>query len=227
MSVLARSLERRQHGTLLLEIGIAMLVLCVLASTSFSALQSADTHRKRQTTELQLERIKKSVLAFVLVNRRLPCPDLMGTGLEGNGSTACPPGATVGGVPFRTLGIELPPLATDQSLRYGVFRRFPDADLGNPPAGAAGIGAAAALRLASAAALVGSVAAQPGVPAMDSTGHAVDCAASLDAPAFVISWGSASEVGAGLCFPVPYRDPGALAMVSRTEFSGWAVQHVR
>lgn len=206
------------RGALLVDVAMALVVTGVLAAVSLGTFTDVFRARKSSADVELLLRAKQAVLQFALRNERLPCPDTSGTGYEGNGS-ACS-GASYGALPVHALGLELPKLNSTEVLRYGVFRVPPNADLG---AGAVvqSLSAGAGLMRLASGMLAASPSGQPYVPAMDPSGHADDCSATGDAPAFVIAIGAKEALGADACFPVPMPAQGAQIAVGRSEMAGW------
>lgn len=128
---------RRAGGFTLVELAITVSIIGVLSLVVSSAYFSIAEVRARALAQGQAEVARQAVRAFMLKNKRLPCPDLSAGGnggREGYGGT-CPSDAQVGWLPYESLGLALPvPLAR---MRYAVSRAAAeDADLVEPVGGA-------------------------------------------------------------------------------------------
>lgn len=214
----------RARGALLVDVAVALVVTGLLAAVSLGTFTDVFRARKSSGDAALLLRARQAVLQFALRNERLPCPDTSGSGYEGDGS-ACA-GAAYGALPVHALGLDLPKLGRAEVLRYGVFRAPPQADLA---AGAAvrNLSAGAGLVQLARGMLAAPPDGQPYVPAMDGAGHAGDCRAAGDAPAFVIAIGDRDVLGTDACFPVPLPGQGAQLAVGRSEMAGWIYSKFR
>ncbi|MGI4779268.1 MAG: hypothetical protein ACRYGA_14340 [Janthinobacterium lividum] len=215
-------MRTKQAGSMLLEVAASVAVLGLLAATSFGVLRDVDQARQGRAAADLAQQAKQRVLEFALANGRLPCPDLTGSGAEGDATGACPFAQSVGLLPTRTLGMDgVSAQASDRHLRYGISRTAPDADLG--ASASAGIPDPATRLLARAerAAAHPSTASQPYVPKTDALGLARNCQAPGDNPAFVIAVGVREELGVAACFPMPDPTRNASTFMGRHELVGW------
>lgn len=99
-----------------------MAVVGVLGMIVTSGYSDFAQVRARARAQGEAEVARQAVRAFVLKNKRLPCPDLSGNGngaREGNAG-ACPAGAQVGWLPYESLGLLRPD--RDARIRYAVSR---------------------------------------------------------------------------------------------------------
>jgi type II secretory pathway pseudopilin PulG len=211
----------KARGALMVELAMTIAVLGVLAMISFGTFGDVESGRRTRDAANAVRAARQAVLDFARVHGRLPCPDLSGSGGEGDASGACPPGANFGRLPAHALGLEDAVLPGTQALRYGVARPTPDSDLSSRAPASEPDAARRFMALAERAAGLGAVAGQPYIPAVDAAGRATDCATQDSRPAFVISAGDVEHLGDSSCFPVPPGDHGALAAMGRLELVGW------
>lgn len=199
--------RRRESGALLLEVGLVLLIVGVLAVGTFE-LQSA--MRKRQlnkSADHVLQSVDAAVRTFTVRQRRLPCPDTAGSGVEAGGNSGC--AALTGGVPYVTLGLEIPQLSQGQVLRYGVSGAMFPSD---------GPQFLARARQASLAAAN----ADPYVAGPDASQFFATCGQVAFRPAYALMWmppGVASPDP--LCFRESQNGEMGLLAVGRAEFLGW------
>lgn len=96
---------------------LAMGLLAYVVTAGYSnAAAVQDRDRARQSAES----LREALRAFALRNGRLPCPDTGGAGWEGDASGACAEGVEAGWLPYRSLGLDVPPDALRAA--YGVYR---------------------------------------------------------------------------------------------------------
>lgn len=116
--------SRCQSGFSMLELAMVLVVLGLVTVLLVNFLGTATRERRELASADLLTRADDALLAYAMINSRLPCPAADGSGLED-----CS-GAQVGRLPFRTLGL---PDASARNMRYGVLRRAAsrkqDADL--------------------------------------------------------------------------------------------------
>lgn len=105
---------RRQHGFSLVELAVVLVVLGLVTLLLVRFLGTAMRERHEVASRSLLTRADDALLAFAMVNSRLPCPDGDGDGDEDCGS------GQLGQLPFRALGL---PDANARRIRYGVLRR--------------------------------------------------------------------------------------------------------
>lgn len=103
-----------QRGFSLLELAVVLVVLGVVAILLVQFLGTASQERQEIAKRNLLTRADDALLAYAMVNSRLPCPASNGSGLED-----CAAGQ-VGKLPFKTIGL---PDASARRIRYGVLRR--------------------------------------------------------------------------------------------------------
>lgn len=114
----------RSGGFSLVELAVVLVILGVISMVLLQFLGVASQERRETASRDLLTRADDALLAFAMVNSRLPCPAVAGAGVED-----CS-GSQVGTLPYRTLGL---PDANARKIRYGVLRRSAsrkiDADL--------------------------------------------------------------------------------------------------
>lgn len=108
-----------QAGWSLIEMTAVLAVVGLLAWSGAAALDQAEISRSRAQAQQWGETLRDRLRSFALQNRRLPCPDVVGQGWEGDSSGSCT-AATTGWLPYRTLGMDLP--APGLRAAYAVFR---------------------------------------------------------------------------------------------------------
>jgi len=99
-----RIARRRWRGFTLLEVAIVVLILGLLLGGMLVPLSVQRENRERAETQASLDEIKEALYGFVLVNRRLPCPDTDGDGTEDRSGGTC--SQAVGVVPWADLGVK-------------------------------------------------------------------------------------------------------------------------
>ena len=112
-----------QSGFSMVEMAVVLVLLGLLSWGVTGAYDNAATLRERDLASRSAESLQQALRAFVLANARLPCPDLTGSGWEGD----CSLGADAGWLPYRALGLDLPPPSLQAG--YAVYRNA------NAPAG--------------------------------------------------------------------------------------------
>lgn len=110
----------RQQGFTLAEMSVVLLLLGLLGWGVSAAYGNVGALRERDLASRSAEALQQALRAFALHNARLPCPDLTGQGWEGNAAGQCPAGAEAGWLPYRALGLDLPPPALQAG--YAVYR---------------------------------------------------------------------------------------------------------
>lgn len=114
----------RQRGFSLVELSVVLVVLGLVTLLLVRFLGTAAEERSEVARRDLLTRADDALMAFAMINSRLPCP-----ARDGNGVEDCA-GGQVGQLPYRTLGL---PDANARRIRYGVLRRASsrktDADL--------------------------------------------------------------------------------------------------
>jgi prepilin-type N-terminal cleavage/methylation domain-containing protein len=105
-------------GFTLLELTLVLLVLGVLGLFASFAFSGAEDVRQRQQAQAEAEAARQALRAFLLSNKRLPCPDTDADGYEDCAATG-----ETGTLPYHTLGLAD---AAHNRMFYGVYR---DADI--------------------------------------------------------------------------------------------------
>lgn len=101
------------RGFTLVEMALVLLIVGLLAAVFLPATNTLLDNNRRKETRAKLEALEQSMVRFVMVNRRLPCPadgDLppgnANQGLELAAGGACTALALTNGVvPWRSLGV--------------------------------------------------------------------------------------------------------------------------
>ncbi len=209
----------RQAGGLLIEVSLVMLIVGILTVATFEVHSAM---RKRQQTadaRSLLHSIDAALRAFVIRERRLPCPATGGGAVEvGGGSGDC--AARVGEIPFLTLGMEIPALGQDRVMRYGVAEGLSDTS-GNE-----------LLVKAEAASRTIPNTSAPYVAGRDTHQLFGACNQAALNPAYALMWmPSPGVAGAqpvpGLCFRESADQSMGLLAVSGQEFFGWLLANLR
>lgn len=108
-----------QRGFSLVEVAVSLVALGLVTVLLVHFLGVATRERQEVRSTDLLQRADDALLAYVMINSRLPCP-----AIDGGGEEDCSAGQ-VGRLPYKTLGL---PDAGARRIRYGVLRR-PDVDL--------------------------------------------------------------------------------------------------
>lgn len=108
---------RRERGVSLIELAVVLVAIGLVTLVLVQFLQVTTQERRDTAGRDLLQRADDALLAFAMINSRLPCVDSDDDGIEN-----CAPGDTtqVGRLPYRTLGL---PDASARLVRYGVLRR--------------------------------------------------------------------------------------------------------
>ncbi|TWI06218.1 prepilin-type N-terminal cleavage/methylation domain-containing protein [Luteimonas cucumeris] len=107
-------IDHRQRGFSLVELAVVLVVLGLVTLLLVRFLGTAAHEQREVASRSLLTRADDALLAYAMVNSRLPCPDSDGGGIED-----CAAGQ-VGRLPYKTLGL---PDANARRIRYGVLRR--------------------------------------------------------------------------------------------------------
>ena len=118
-------IRKKIIGFSLVEMSIVLVVIGLIAFFSIKFLSSIGQQTLNQQFKNDLDRADDAIAGFVFANKRLPCPDISGNGVE-----ECAIANKQGFLPIKTLGIE----STIQkkrggSIRYGVYRKANAANL--------------------------------------------------------------------------------------------------
>lgn len=126
----------RNSGFSLVELAVVMTIVAFLLGSAMFTLSAQTDNRNFNDTQQRLEQAKELLLAYAVVNRRLPCPaaappnapfsNAGGTGTESPaGGNACTdhytgflPGLTIGYAPVDNLGYALD--GWGNRIRYAV-----------------------------------------------------------------------------------------------------------
>ncbi len=117
MHMYAASWRRRQAGFSLVELGVALVVLGLLAMGAVAFMHTAGQQRAALAQTDLMTRAQQSVLGFVYAQHRLPCPAIDDAGVEACGTPTAP--HHVGKLPWRSLQL---PEGSAARLKYGVYR---------------------------------------------------------------------------------------------------------
>ena len=109
-----------EHGFSLLELALVLVVIALVGAAGMGLSQTM-SGRNDNVDRTQQQQITQAMIGFAQRNHRLPCPDTAGDGFEN-----CSAGAFIGGVPFRTLEVNIggePGSEQAKSFIYGVYRQ--------------------------------------------------------------------------------------------------------
>ncbi len=110
--------KQLQHGLSMLEVTMVLVIASLMSWAAFSAYVTFDRDRERAMAKATAQQMQTALRAFAMRHGRLPCPDTAGNGYE---TAGCPVTTKVGGFPYLSVGLDLPPEL--QQVRYAVFRR--------------------------------------------------------------------------------------------------------
>lgn len=130
-----RRARRGARGFTLVELAVVLTIAALLLASLMYTLSAQTEQRARQTTQSRLDQAKDLLVAFAIVNRRLPCPaaapaqlpyqNAGGTGTESPTGGPCTdsytgflPGAAIGFTPVDDAGYALD--AWGNPIRYAV-----------------------------------------------------------------------------------------------------------
>lgn len=106
---------RAQRGFSLVELAVVLVVMGLVGIVLVRWVQTAGEVQRHAVERDLLQRADDALLAYVMLNSRLPCP-----AADGGGNEDCAGERAVGWVPYATLGL---PDARAGRIRYGVLRR--------------------------------------------------------------------------------------------------------
>lgn len=128
-------MKGRQHGFTLTELAVVFVIISLLLATAMYTLSAQTDQRSLEETRRRLDAARELLLAFAIVNGRLPCP--ANAASSGDETPAWPGGGGVctapysGFLPARTIGFQV----TDTSgfaidawgnrIRYAVSAAVP------------------------------------------------------------------------------------------------------
>ena len=116
----------RQPGFTLIELAMVLFIIGLLLVGLLSPLAVKVEQEERATTQARLDDIREALIGFALGNRRLPCPDTDGDGVENPAAPAASCTSDAGTLPWVTLGVEQLD-AWGNPFLYRVTDNFADA----------------------------------------------------------------------------------------------------
>lgn len=198
-----------QAGFSLLELTLTLVVMGLVGALIAGAYGRSGSAVDRGKAQASVTTLRQAVLAFTLANRRLPCPDGVGTGWEGDAAGTCAAGLNLGFVPYLSLGLSQP--SDPQRGLLGVYRSavvdlaVPTERSGDSAASPTFQGLGDLLRGLTLAAAQPVSTGLPYLTGNNAQQGAVACAARvLSNPAFVIVLPVADRVGNGNPFEGPH-----------------------
>lgn len=118
---------KHNFGFSLLEITIVLLIIGLILGGLLNPLSVSIERKNRNDLKRELNIIKNSLLGYVVVHKRLPCPDTDDDDYLENDCSTTPPSSryVVGGLPWATLGVKgLDPWGSQ--FIYAVDKDFAD-----------------------------------------------------------------------------------------------------
>jgi len=116
----------KASGFTLIELAMVLFIIGLLLVGLLSPLAVKVEQEERARTQSQLEDIHEALIGFALGNRRLPCPDTDGDGVENPAAPAANCTSDAGTLPWVTLGVEQLD-AWGNPFLYRVTDNFADA----------------------------------------------------------------------------------------------------
>ncbi|WP_186053805.1 type II secretion system protein [Burkholderia gladioli] len=197
-----RMIARRSFGFTLIEMAMVLGAAAIVAAGSMTLLNTSMTSTQATSDAALLGQAREALVAFVINNRRLPCPDMDGTGVEGN----CIVGDQNGYLPYIALGLAMPTGSATPLIRYAVYRDAKNADLAAPLSTsgslsgtllAAGVVTDGRMEMMQALRWVGSQSMSTSHPYITTFGGS--CATPAFGVAFAISMDQTQPVGGAGC----------------------------
>jgi hypothetical protein len=226
-------LKVQQKGMALLEVGLFIVITAVLAGGYLVNMRAVAPNGSKLGA-IVLTNVEQAVKTFVLKQGRLPCPDLTGSGWEGDNQGKCPVGRVVGDIPFASLGLNHVPVS-GVHMRLGIWRSN-EADLVHPENTSVSSvsNAQSPMQLLKASALESAkdvdTKDQPYIARKDSQGNLTDCSVTpiqstgISHPAFVVNMianTSDPDVLNDKCFASLAGIKSSVVSVGRLEFLSW------
>lgn len=128
----------RQAGFSLVEMAIVLLIVALLLGGLLPTLSGQIDQQRRSETRKYMNEVREALLGYAVANGRLPCADTTNDGIEdlagltqtfngtplaGQSTIRFSCGASVGSIPFNTLGIS-PKDSYNSTLIYAVTPVF-------------------------------------------------------------------------------------------------------
>lgn len=126
--------KKRYPAFSLVEMGIVLIIMGAVLAVVWPMVHTLQQTQRHRATQEHQDLVVRSLAAYVLKERRLPCPARSGTGLA---ESACD-GVTIGIVPFQTLGLseKVAKNGAGNYFSYAVdavlTRRFPRINISDP-----------------------------------------------------------------------------------------------
>lgn len=131
----------RQIGFSLVEMAIVLLIVAVLLGGLLPTLSGQVEQQRRSDTRKYMNEVQDALLGYAVANGRLPCPDTTNDGVEdvaaaaitnnvpltGQSTKIYPCGASVGSIPYNTIGISSKD-SYNGTLIYAVTPAFGERD---------------------------------------------------------------------------------------------------
>jgi prepilin-type N-terminal cleavage/methylation domain-containing protein len=121
---------RRCRGFSLTELAVVFTIISLLLAAGMYTLSAQTEQRNFEETRRRLEAARELVLAFALVNGRLPCPASTTTGATAGfeapagGGTCTAPGPYGGWLPARSIGFQVTDAAGNAIDAWGNAVRY-------------------------------------------------------------------------------------------------------
>lgn len=94
------------RGFTLVEIAVVLAIVALLLASAMFTLSAQSEQRNFEETRRRLEAARELLLAYAIVNGRLPCPGVASGDESGGGAVACT--TSYGGfLPARTIGFQI------------------------------------------------------------------------------------------------------------------------
>jgi prepilin-type N-terminal cleavage/methylation domain-containing protein len=129
--------SRSEHGFTLTELAVVFVIISLLLATAMYTLSAQTDQRNFEETRRRLDAARELLLAFAIVNGRLPCPATAGSSGDeapawpAGGGVCTAPGPYGGFLPARTIGFQITDAggfaidAWGNRIRYAVSGAVP------------------------------------------------------------------------------------------------------